>query len=112
MESSDQPARVLVVANRTAATPALISAVKERAERGPARFTLLVPNTSSGVERCVIDEDPNNGGSFFLRDVNTTVAMADFTSTRASCTKAGTMITPPPMPSRPERKPARRPMPA
>jgi hypothetical protein len=51
MESSDQPARVLVVANRTAATPALLSAVKERAERGPAQFTLLVPNTSSGVER-------------------------------------------------------------
>jgi hypothetical protein len=57
MESSDQPARVLVVANRTAATPALIAAVKERAERGPARFMLLVPNTSSGVERFADPED-------------------------------------------------------
>jgi hypothetical protein len=57
MESSDQPARVLVVANRTAATPALISAVKERAERGPARFTLLVPNTSRGIERYADPED-------------------------------------------------------
>ena len=57
MESSDQPARVLVVANRTAATPALIAAVKERAERGSARFTLLVPNTSSGVERFADPED-------------------------------------------------------
>ena len=57
MESSDQPARVLVVANRTAATPALIAAVRERAERGPARFTLLVPNTSSGVERFADPED-------------------------------------------------------
>jgi hypothetical protein len=57
MESSDQPARVLVVANRTAATPALINAVKERAERGPARFMLLVPNTSSGVERFADPED-------------------------------------------------------
>jgi hypothetical protein len=57
MESSDQPARVLVVANRTAATPALINAVKERAERGPARFTLLVPNTSRGIERYADPED-------------------------------------------------------
>ena len=36
-------ARVLVVANKTAATPALIEAVRERAARGPATFTLLVP---------------------------------------------------------------------
>ena len=57
MESSEQPARVLVVANRTAATPALLAAVKERAERGSARFTLLVPNTSSGIERFADPED-------------------------------------------------------
>jgi hypothetical protein len=55
MESSE--ARVLVVANRTAATPALIEAVRERARRSPARFTLLVPNTAHGLHRLVDPED-------------------------------------------------------
>lgn len=43
MESSS-PAKVLVVAHKTAATPALLDAIRERAARGPARFHLLVPN--------------------------------------------------------------------
>ena len=55
MESSE--ARVLVVANRTAATPALIDAVRERARQSPARFTLLVPNTAHGLHRLVDPED-------------------------------------------------------
>src|ERR671920_2632795 len=37
------PARVLVVAHRTAATPRLIEAVRARARAGPSTFTLLVP---------------------------------------------------------------------
>jgi hypothetical protein len=56
MESSE-PARVLVVANRTAATPALIQAVRDRAAKGPARFTLLVPNPAHGLHRVVDPED-------------------------------------------------------
>ena len=38
------PANILVVAHRTAATPALLEAIRERAGRGPASFHLLVPN--------------------------------------------------------------------
>ncbi len=55
MESS--AARILVVANKTAATPSLIDAVRERAARGPCRFTLLVPNTTHGLHKVVDPED-------------------------------------------------------
>src|SRR5438477_620752 len=42
--SLNAPARVLVVADADAATPALLEAVRERVRRGPAEFRLLVPN--------------------------------------------------------------------
>jgi hypothetical protein len=40
----ESPAHVLVVADKTAATPALLEALRHRATAGPARFHLLVPN--------------------------------------------------------------------
>jgi hypothetical protein len=43
MESSPI-AHVLVVAHKTAATPALLQAVRQRAQRGPCFFHLLVPS--------------------------------------------------------------------
>ena len=39
----DEPARVLVLANRTADSPQLRDALLERRERGPIAVTLLVP---------------------------------------------------------------------
>jgi hypothetical protein len=56
MEAST-PARVLVVAHKTAATPALIEAVRDRAARGPCTFTLLVPNPVHGLDRVADPED-------------------------------------------------------
>ena len=63
MESSSTP-HVLVVAHKTAATPALLDAIRERAARGPARFHLLVPNpaehasvTTAERERSITDAE-------------------------------------------------------
>jgi hypothetical protein len=51
--------RVLIVANRTAASEPLLAAVRRRAEAGPARFHLLVPATPRGLHRVV---DPEVAG--------------------------------------------------
>jgi hypothetical protein len=54
-----EPARVLVVAHQTAATPGLMDAVRERAERSPARFHLVVPRQAHGMHKVV---DPQDAG--------------------------------------------------
>jgi hypothetical protein len=57
MSSAESPARVLVVAHKTAATQPLLDAVRERAQRGGATFTLLVPNPALGLHKAVDPED-------------------------------------------------------
>src|SRR3954451_18601428 len=49
--------RVLIVAHKTAATPALIEAVRQRAASGPCTFTLLVPNAVGGLAKVMDPED-------------------------------------------------------
>jgi hypothetical protein len=61
MESSQSTARVLVVAHKTAATQPLLDAVRERAQRGNAVFTLLVPNATHGLHKVVDPEDQGGG---------------------------------------------------
>lgn len=53
-----EPARVLLVANRTAATEGLRDAVRARVRRGPATFHLVVPAHPHGLHRVV---DPQEG---------------------------------------------------
>lgn len=43
-DAPGRPARVLVVSDRTAVTPALLAAIRDRAARGPAQFRLVVTN--------------------------------------------------------------------
>jgi hypothetical protein len=60
-------AHVLVVAHRTAATPGLLEAVRARAERGPARFHLLVPNPAAHAELTELERNQHyNEGELVL----------------------------------------------
>jgi hypothetical protein len=69
MESSEASARVLVVAHKTAATQPLLDAVRERARRGPSKFTLLVPNSAHGLHKLVDVEDQGEGDAQGVLDV-------------------------------------------
>ncbi len=69
MESSEVPARVLVVAHKTAATQPLLDAVRERASSGPTTFTLLVPNAAHGLHRVVDAEDQSAGEAQHVLEV-------------------------------------------
>ena len=60
------PTRVLIVAHKTAATPALLDAVRERAQQGQATFTLLVPNAVGGLAKVM---DPEDASEDATRDV-------------------------------------------
>jgi hypothetical protein len=53
-----EPARILLVANRTATTDGLLEAVRARAARGPATFHLVVPAHPHGLHKVV---DPQEG---------------------------------------------------
>src|SRR5439155_23666277 len=50
LAATEAPADVLVVAHKTAATPALLEAIRARAASGPTRFHLLVPNPAEHAE--------------------------------------------------------------
>src|SRR3954447_16270042 len=55
--SVEERAEVLVFAHETAATPALLDAVRERASRGSAGFHLLVPNAAEHAELTEVERE-------------------------------------------------------
>ncbi|MFZ0381334.1 MAG: hypothetical protein WCD11_08750 [Solirubrobacteraceae bacterium] len=63
---NQEPTSVLIVAHQTAATPALLDAVRERAHRGPSKFHLLVPRRRRSGDRTA---DPQEIGVHEAREV-------------------------------------------
>jgi hypothetical protein len=61
----ERTARVLLVANRTAAGARLLEAVRQRAQQGPAVFHLVVPATPYSLHRIV---DPEVAGREIAAD--------------------------------------------
>ena len=61
-----EPAHVLVVAHKTAATTPLLDAVRERAARSPATFHLVVPRQAHGLDKLA---DPEEHGERQARRV-------------------------------------------
>jgi hypothetical protein len=59
--SDPAPSRVLLVANRTAATEGLCDAVRTRVQRGPAVFHLVVPANPHGLHKLVDPQDGDDG---------------------------------------------------
>ena len=49
-QTASETAKVLVVANGTASSNAVLSAMRRRAANGPAEFTLVVPSTPHGLD--------------------------------------------------------------
>jgi hypothetical protein len=47
-----QSRRILIVAHKSIAAPALLEAVRQRTEQGPCRFSLLIPD---GTDRATAD---------------------------------------------------------
>ena len=61
-----EPARILLVANRTASTEPLRAAVRARAAGGPATFHLVVPAHPHGLHKVV---DPQEGDEGTARQI-------------------------------------------
>jgi hypothetical protein len=78
-----ESAHVLVVAHQTAATPALLDAIRERARSGPATFHLVVPRQAHGMHKVVDPQDTGHdeGGQVLAEALPKLTAAAGSTVT-------------------------------